>query len=438
MARLRCARLWTWVDPLAGAADTAHATLNRVVRDSHGRLLAALIASLRDFQLAEDSMQDALASALVHWQRSGVPANPAGWLLQTARRKAIDRLRRSQNFNSKSAQYTLLLKLDQLDVVEAAQQEIPDERLRLIFTCCHPALDPKTRIALTLRTLGGLTTAEIARAFLDSEPAMAQRLVRARHKIAKSGVPFRVPEDEEWAERLNSVLSVIYLIFNEGYAATQGERQIRVDLCEEAIFLARLIAKLRPDQPEVEGLLALMVMIHARRHARAQADGALIPLEDQDRTAWDQPLIAQGVGLVEQALRRGPLGPYQIQAAIQAVHSEAQTFEATRWDEILGLYGLLLRFDGSAIVKLNRCVALSYVAGPDAALAASQDLHPELADYQPFHAARAAFYHRAKLYAEALQSYDRAIELCENRSAAGFLEKKRRGTKKEAEHLLGL
>ena len=383
-------------------------------------------------------MQDALASALVHWDRSGIPANPAGWLLQTARRKAIDRLRRSQNFNVKSAQYTLLLKLDQMDAEDEAQQEIPDERLRLIFTCCHPALDPKTRIALTLRTLGGLTTAEIARAFLDREPAMAQRLVRARHKIAKSGVPFRVPEGADWADRLNSVLSVIYLIFNEGYAATQGDRQIRVDLCEEAIFLARLIAKLRPDQPEVDGLLALMLMIHARRHARALADGTLIPLEDQNRATWDQGLIAQGIGLIEQALRRRPLGPYQLQAAIQAVHSEAQTFEATRWDEILGLYTLLLGFDGSAIVRLNRCVALSYVEGPDGALAASAELQTDLADYQPFHAAQAEFYRRAKRFDHAVQSYDRAIELCENRSAAAFLEEKRRGTKKEAEHLLGL
>ncbi|GGA10318.1 RNA polymerase sigma factor [Neptunicoccus cionae] len=415
-----------------------HAVLSEVVQDSRGRLLAALIANLRDFQLAEDSMQDALASALVHWRRSGIPANPTGWLLQTARRKAIDRLRMSRNFDNKSAQYAHLLKLDQADAEEESEQEIPDERLRLIFTCCHPALDPKTRIALTLRTLGGLTTAEIARAFLDREPAMAQRLVRARHKIAKSGVPFRIPEGDQWAERLNSVLSVIYLIFNEGYAATKGDRQIRVDLCEEAIFLAQLIAELRADQPEVDGLLALMLMIHARRHARATPDGALIPIEDQDRTAWDQPMIAQGIKLIETSLLRGSLGPYQLQAAIQAVHSEALHFHTTRWHEILGLYDLLVQFDGSAIVKLNRCVALSYVDGPEAALQSSQDLDVELAEYQPYHAARAAFYHRAKRHSLAVQSYDRAIDLCDNNSATAFLVEKRRDAKKEAEQMLGL
>ncbi|PLS20764.1 RNA polymerase sigma factor [Amylibacter cionae] len=438
MARSRCARSWNWDSPLTAVADPVAAALNEVVQGSRGRLLAALIANLRDFQLAEDSMQDALASALVHWRRSGIPANPSGWLLKTARRKAIDRLRRSQNFNSKSVQYSLMLKLDQADAEDESRQEIPDERLRLIFTCCHPALDPKTRIALTLRTLGGLTTAEIARAFLDREAAMAQRLVRARHKIVKSGVPFRVPDADDWDERLNSVLSVIYLIFNEGYAATRGDRQIRVDLCEEAIFLARLMNRLRPEQPEVEGLLALMLMIHARRRARSTASGAMVPIEMQDREVWDRPMIMQGIKLIETALQRAPLGPYQLQAAIQAVHSEAQNFDATRWDEILGLYDLLVQFDGTAIVKLNRCVALSYVDGPEAALRASRELSGELAEYQPYHAAQAAFYHRAKHYPEAVHSYDRAIELCDNRSAVAFLDEKRRGAKKEAEQMLGL
>ena len=246
-----------------------------------------------------------------------------------------------------------MLKLDQQDAEEERAAEIPDERLRLIFTCCHPALDAKTRVALTLRTLGGLTTEEIARAFLDKEPAMAQRLVRAWHKIKASGIPFIVPDAEAGPERLNSVLTVIYLIFNEVYAATRGDQQIRRDLCEEALYLVRLVDQLKPEQAETEGLIALMTLIHARKAARSGADGAMVSIEDQDRSHWDSAAIAEGISVLKRALGRHSVGPFQVQAAIQAVHSEAETFEATGWGGIMGLYEALLQYDASAVVRLN-------------------------------------------------------------------------------------
>ena len=330
------------------------------------------------------------------------------------------------------------MKLDQKDAEEEAAQEIPDERLRLIFTCCHPALDPKTRVALTLRTLGGLTTTEIARAFLDSEAAMAQRLVRAKHKIAKSGVPFKVPDGEAWPTRLHSVLTVIYLIFNEGYAATAGDRHIRVDLCEEAIYLAEMVDQLKPEEPEVEGLLALMILIHARRQARALADGTFVALEDQDRGLWKVAEIERGQAVVKQALGRGQTGPYQFQAAIQAVHSEAESFDQTGWREILGLYTLLLHHDDSLVIQVNRAVALSFVDGPEAALRDLAPLAEDLDKYQPFHAARAEMFRKAGAFADADTAYERAIALCDNQSAAAFLTAKRLATKKEAEQMLGL
>ena len=420
------------------AIEDVRVALNGVIADQHGRILSALIANLRDFQMAEDSLQDALTSAISHWERSGVPHNPAGWLLQTARRKAIDRIRRAKSFDAKSEQYGMLLKLDQKDAEDERQEEIPDERLRLIFTCCHPALDSKTRVALTLRTLGGLTTGEIARAFLDSEPAMAQRLVRARHKIKVSGIPFSVPDADAWPERLNSVLTVIYLIFNEGYSATRGDQQIRKDLCEEALYLAKVVDKLKPKQAETEGLIALMTLIHARKSARALPDGTMISIEDQDRGLWDEKAISNGLKGVKTALNRHELGPYQVQAAIQAVHAEAESFAATGWAEIMGLYGALMQYDASAVVRLNWCVALSFVNGAEAALNASGELAADLDQYQPYHAARAAFYRAAGKFEDADFAYGRAIELSENGSDARFLDAKRREAKKEAEQLLGL
>lgn len=421
----------------AGAGDI-HAALMRVMDADHGRLLAALIGQLRDFQLAEDALQDALASALTHWARGGVPLQPAGWLLKVARRKAIDRLRRSATARDKAADVEYLQSLDRDDAERAAEAEIPDERLRLIFTCCHPALDQKTRVALTLRTLGGLTTAEIARAFLDSESAMAQRLVRARHKISRAGVPYAVPGPEVWPARLPPVLTVIYLIFNEGYAASGGDVQIRHDLCAEAIYLARVIDRLRPGEAEVEGLLALMLLIDARRDARTGPGGALVTLEEQDRSLWHRATLAEGLELVDRALQRRRFGPFQVKAAIQGIHAAAPDWTETDWPEILGLYDTLLRFEDTSVVRLNRAAALSYVQGPVAARRALEPLRADLSAYAPFHATEADLLRRADDPRGALAAYDRAVALTGNAAERRFLQDRADRTKKEAEQKLGL
>jgi RNA polymerase sigma-70 factor (ECF subfamily) len=407
----------------AAAPQPVRAAIEQIVRDDWGRLLSSLIRNLRDFQLAEDCLQDALESALVHWQRNGPPASPGGWLIQTARRKAIDRIRRDVNFRAKQEQYAVLLALD-ADSVEAAEPEaIPDERLRLIFTCCHPALDRKSRLALTLRTLGGLTTAEIARCFLDGKEAMAQRLVRAQDKIRRAGIPYEVPGDDAWPARLQSVLGVLYLIFNEGYAASAGERRIRVDLCEEAIRLARVMLALRPEEPEIEGLLALMLLNHARRAARHA--GGLVPLERQDRALWDGNAIREGLALVEAALKRGRPGPYQLQAAISAIHAEAPDHARTGWPEIVLIYDELYRLAPNPVVRLNQSVALSYAEGPQAALAMLEPLRPALSGYQPFHAARADFLRRLQC-TEAAEAYEEAIRLSQHACERQFLEMRMR------------
>ncbi len=282
----------------------AQQLLSKVAREDYGRFFSALMGNLRNFHLTEDCLQDAFASALIHWSRNGPPPSPQGWLLQTARRKAIDRLRRANNFDRKSVELSALIELDQKAAENEEPSEIEDERLRLVFTCCHPALDEKTRVALTLRTLCGLTTTEIARAFLDFEDAMAQRLVRARHKIGKAGIPYEVPGSSDLPDRLSSVRSVIYLVFNEGYAATFGESQLRVDLCEEAIRLCRLIMQLMPGSAETEGLLALLLLNHSRRFARVRDGQNLIPLEDQNRELWDSQLIREGIEMLDRALNR--------------------------------------------------------------------------------------------------------------------------------------
>ena len=396
--------------------------ITEIVRGEWGRLLSSLIGTLRDFQLAEDCLQDAVESALVHWTRGGLPRSPAGWLLQTARRKAIDRIRRERNFERKSAEYALLLDMEQ-EMPELADEEvIPDERLRLIFTCCHPALEEKTRIALTLRTLGGLTTREIARAFLDSEEAMAQRLVRAKNKIAAAGIPYAVPQADALPARIASVLGVLYLIFNEGYAASSGDEQVRRDLCDEAIRLARVLNALRPGEPEIMGLLALMLLHDSRRAARADAEGNLVPLEEQDRGLWRHVQITEGAVLIEAALQRGAIGRFQLQAAISAVHAEAPSMEETRWSEILGLYDLLVRIQPNAVVRLNRAVAMSFAETPDAGLQELAGLADALDAYQPFHAARADCLRRAGRSAEAREAYGRAIELSSNPRERAFLQ----------------
>jgi RNA polymerase sigma-70 factor (ECF subfamily) len=418
----------------------------QVIRSVRGRLIAALNARLRDFQLAEDALQDALESALVHWGRAGPPASPQGWLLRVAQRKAIDRLRSAARDGRRVADLILLAGEE---AAEVAPEDIPDERLRLIFTCCHPALDPKSRVALTLRTLGGLTTAEIARAFLDTEPTMGQRLSRARAKIAAAGIPFAVPGPEAWADRLHSVLTVIYLVFNEGYSATAGDGPLRPSLCEEAIFLADLVNRLRPDEAEVEGLLALQLLTHARSRARIDPAGRVVALEVQDRMLWDKPQIDRGLALLDRAVARRLPGPFQIKAAIAALHVTAAP-DATDWRQIVLLYGSLLRMEPSAVVQLNRAVALAEAGWPEAALRDLDALLPSLSAYQPLHAARADLLVRAGRFSDALDAFDRAIALAPNTADAAFLANRResvaqtwtsaqdgRNSEKKAEQKLG-
>ncbi len=401
------------------------AAVNAVARAYFGKLFAVLLRDIRDFQLAEDSLHDAIESALVHWDRNGPPQSPPAWLLQTARRKAIDRLRRSQNFARKISEYGALIDHDQ-NAPESVH-EIEDDRLRLIFTCCHPALEEKTRVALTLRTLCGLTTTEIARAFLDTEEAMAQRLVRAKQKITKAGIPYDVPGHEAWPERLGSVLAVIYLVFNEGYAATEGESRSRVDLCEEAIRLARLMVELRPGEAEIEGLLALLLLIHARARARATEEGCFVALEDQDRSLWDRALIAEGTLLLGHALRRNNPGIYQTQAAINALHAEAANHGATNWHEIVLLYNYLHGRTGNAVYLLNGAVALSWHSGPRDGLGALMLIQSQLDSYQPFHAAKADMLRRDGQLDAARYCYDTAIGLSQNASEKAFLVARRNG-----------
>tara|TARA_R110002020_G_scaffold18931_33_gene65581 strand:- start:7818 stop:9122 length:1305 start_codon:yes stop_codon:yes gene_type:complete len=400
----------------------ARKAIEALARAETGRLLGALLRDVRDFQMAEDCLQEALESALVHWSRNGLPESPAGWVLQTARRKIIDRLRRARNFSRKAEEYGLLIELDQQAAGSDAAPAIPDERLRLIFTCCHPALDAKTRVALTLRTLCGLTTREIARAFLDREEAMAQRLVRARHKITKAGIPFEIPEPRQWAERLNSVLSVIYLTFNEGYSATAGPGLLRHDLCLEAIRMGRLMLELVPGNAECEGLLALMLLNHSRATARLDGQGRMIALEHQDRSLWSREAIAEGCALLDAALARGATGVFQLQAAISALHARAPSHAATGWREIVLLYEGLHRLAPNAVYLLNRAVALSYASNAEDALAVLAPLEDGFADYQPFHAAKADFLRRTGRLDAARQSYRRAIALSANESERQFLE----------------
>ncbi|MEQ8737796.1 MAG: sigma factor, partial [Hoeflea sp.] len=390
-------------------------------RAETGRLLGALLRDTRDFQMAEDCLQEAMASALEHWSRNGLPAAPAGWILQTARRKAIDRFRRDRNFDRKAQEYGVLLELDQQTAAGDDPPAIPDERLRLIFTCCHPALESKTRVALTLRTLCGLTTREIARAFVDTTEAMAQRLVRARHKITKAGIPFEIPEPEHWGERFKSVLAVIYLTFNEGYSATEGAAPLRRDLCLEAIRLGRLMLELAPRDAECEGLMALMLLNHARTPGRLGPDGSIIALDRQDRSLWNRMEIAEGQALLDQALSRKQPVPLQLQAAITALLADAPDHQSTDWRQIVLLYDARYGFVQNPVFLLNRAVALSFATGPEQALEALCTIETELDAYQPFHTARADFLRRADRSIDARQSYLRAIELSGNESDRLFL-----------------
>jgi RNA polymerase sigma-70 factor (ECF subfamily) len=403
----------------------------RVFREEHGRSLATLIRVLGDFDLAEEAIADAYVTALERWATDGVPANPGAWITTTARNRAIDRVRRDRVFAEKAALVARGEAFDAsarqgalLAAVEDEMHPIPDDQLRLIFTCCHPALAPESAVALTLRTLGGLTTPEIARAFLVPEPTLAQRLVRAKKKIREAGIAYEVPTGDRLADRLDSVLRVLYLVFNEGYEASSGDALIRRDLCAEAIRLARIVAELMPGEPEALGLLALLLLTDARRPAREGADGELVRLADQDRSRWARPEIEEGAALVERALRMRRVGPYQLQAAIAAVHDEARRAEDTDWAQIQGLYDVLLRVSPSPVVALNRAVAVGEVSGPAAGLAAVDALAGEesLAEYRFFHATRADFLRRLHRWSEAADAYGRALALAENARERTFLE----------------
>ncbi len=391
------------------------AQIERVFRAEYGRAVAVLVRVFGDIDVAEEAVQDAFAAAMQRWPETGLPPSPAGWIITTARRRAIDRLRRESERENRHAQAALLHARDE----SPEEGPVRDERLRLIFTCAHPALAANARVALTLRLLGGLSTAEIARAFLVPEATMAQRIVRAKGKIRDAGIPYRVPAEADLPDRIAAVLAVVYLIFNEGYAASSGDRLIRDDLCAEAIRLGRLLAELMPDEPEVIGLLALMLLIEARRPARVSADGALVLLADQDRRLWSGELIAEGQALVRQCLRRGSPGPYQIQAAINAVHSEAPT----DWAQILALYDQLLALAPTPVVALNRAVAVAEVDGPAAALAIVDAL--ELGDYQLFHVVRADLLRRLGRVSDALAEYDAAIGAAGNAAERDFLRRRR-------------
>ena len=411
--------------------------VDQVYPQESGRILAALIASLRDFTLAEDALQDAMVAALQQWPASGVPRNPAAWLTTIARRRAIDRLRREGTLAQKQALLQSLEEsaatdsLDSEDVAEDAPP-IPDERLKLFFTCCHPALPLEARVALTLRTLGGLSTAEIAAAFLTPLPTMAQRLVRAQRKIRDAGIPYRAPPLPLLAERMEGVLAVLYLIFNEGYISASGDALIRQDLCAEAIRLTRVLVALiasepeLPDEPEVLGLLALMLLHASRRAARVDAAGDLVLLEDQDRTLWNWAEIVEGMEILDKALAMRRPGPYQIQAAISALHAEAPTPAETDWQQIALLYARLADMTPSPVVELNQAVAVAMAEGPDAGLEMLDRLRlgEALAHYHLYHAARADLLRRAGRTTEAAGSYREALRFCQNRIERRFLQRR--------------
>lgn len=398
------------------------AAIQKIIREEWGYLISTLYKSISDFDLVEDALQDAVETALIKWKKGGLPSSPKGWLLVTAKRKAIDRIRRLKNFQSKQSEYELLFEQD--EVMNEDQFDIPDERLRLIFTCCHPALDNHVSTALTLRLLGGLSTTEIARAFLVTKETMAQRIVRGKRKIKQAAIPYIVPDADKFSQRLSTVLSVLYLIFNEGYSASSGEKHIRGDLCNEAIRLTGIVLLLCPDEPEVMALLALMLLHDSRKAARFDQAGSLVTLEEQDRKLWDMKLIEQGSGLIEKALGFKKVGPYQIQAAISAVHANSGSYNKTNWQEIVLLYDELHRINPSPVVDLNRIVARANIMDVKSELDNLNMLENKLQNYQPFYAAKADFLFKLEKLGDASEYYEKALTLSGNENERKFLKQK--------------
>ena len=387
------------------------ADIARVFRTEHGRAVSVLIRALGDIDLAEEAVQDAFTVAVERWPREGMPPSPAGWIITTARRRAIDRLRRESTREARQAEAVALHAPDEGSGLPE-EGPVRDERLRLVFTCCHPALSREAQVALTLRLLGGLTTPEIAHAFLVPEATMAQRIVRAKSKIRSAGIPYRVPRDEDLPARLASVLAVLYLVYTEGHTATAGDDLGRPDLAAEAIRLGRVLVELMPDEPEAMGLLALMLLTEARRPARTDAAGDLVLLADQDRSLWDAALVAEGHALVRRCLRRGAPGPYQLQAAVNAVHTSAATAADTDWSQVVALYDHQLRIAPTDVVRLNRAVAVAELDGPQAALALLDGI--DLEGYVAFHVVRAELLGRLEQWPESAAEWERAAGLSDN------------------------
>jgi RNA polymerase sigma-70 factor, ECF subfamily len=402
-----------------GASAPGHDEIARIFRDEHGRAVAVLVRSFRDLELAEDAVQDAFLEAVRRWPAHGIPPSPAGWILTTARNRAIDRVRRESTRDQRHLEAALLQPAD----TEPEESAVRDDQLRLLFTCCHPALALPARVSLTLKVLGGLTTAEIARAFLVPEPTMAQRIVRAKGKIRNAGIPYRVPDEWELPDRVRGVLAVLYLIFNEGYSPTAGDRLVRDELCQDAIRLTRLLVDLMPDEPEAVGLLALMLLIQARRDARTTPDGDLVSLAEQDRGRWDRTLLDEGMRLVRACLRRNRPGPYQLQAAIQAVHSDAASPEQTDWAQIVALYDQLIALSPNPVARMHRAVAVGELHGPQAALELLDELELPRTHLAP--AIRAELLRRLGRDDEALAAYDAALGLVENAAERRHLERRR-------------